>query len=683
MLNMKFVLAVLLLGISVVTVFGVGRRAMKAETYEVIVALLKGTFVVPVRDRTKAERTALVRFWRNREKFSLAEDGHTLLFDGKRVVKECDLESIVKQGVAATGGGGARKLNIKLRSVYTGLSRTNVQKYIGKSNKYRPLKARLHDRATFRPITAKEVHARHQIDLIDLTKWAVEYKGVSYGFVLMVVDVFSQYTWLRAVEMRDSSIIAEHLTMIYLEHGPPRVIEHEGSFEFHQAVEQLMESLQVKVMISSPYYPQSQGKVERSQRIQQIMCDLIDCKKQGVNWVNQLPFYAATINEFSKEKLTCSSPFRVYYSRKNNRVGNPILVNSENSCGDYERRDHFKYFIAYDHSDHLDALQTQGLTIVYDPQPDGNCQFDALANQLQNIGIQLCARALRTEIVRDLRMNPTTIGGISLEEYVPDNDLNAYLEQMDRDGTHGDHLTLQRAARIYNVNIVVFSSLGPHASNILSPSGSVDRDRPIVMLGHMAEDQGEHYLSVQPANTSVFDFVLPDASTANNHTEEDLSLSVPHVVPVAVSYDPMDANEADILLPDENNQAPLSQRNIDYNGNNSLPREIIQKIILLTLKSDYSMLGTFNRVSLMFRELASFFHPQVYLDNRIIDDLNLRDAIEVEISVQRIISYAGASSRLALRLGELFSANPMWFDAWLIVSVLNYRRFVISDIFWK
>lgn len=44
-----------------------------------------------------------------------------------------------------------------------------------------------------------------------------------------------------------------------------------------------------------------------------------------------------------------------------------------------------------------------------------------------------------------------------------------------------------------------------------------------------------------------------------------------------------------------------------------LPSVILSRIIEFSLKQDMSMLGTFNQVSLLFRELSAPFHPNLYI----------------------------------------------------------------------
>ena len=59
-----------------------------------------------------------------------------------------------------------------------------------------------------------------------------------------------------------------------------------------------------------------------------------------------------------------------------------------------------------------------------------------------------------------------------------------HLASMAQDGEYGDQITLQVAAETFNIEILVVSSLGPHATAV------------IAQLGHFAEGDGEHYVCV-------------------------------------------------------------------------------------------------------------------------------------------------------------------------------------------
>ena len=162
---------------------------------------------------------------------------------------------------------------------------------------------------------------RHQIDLMDMgRKGSVKFNGLSYRYVLSVMDVFSRFVWLRPINKKMSKNIADELRNIYLEHGPPRVIQCDQGGGFKGAVKELCRQLGIKIICSSPYHPQSQGKVERSHRAlrSKMEYDIIQMGSKGVNWVQRLPNYQRILNEDPKEVLAYKTPFEVYFARKCN-----------------------------------------------------------------------------------------------------------------------------------------------------------------------------------------------------------------------------------------------------------------------------------------------------------------------------------------------------------------------------
>jgi transposase InsO family protein len=91
-----------------------------------------------------------------------------------------------------------------------------------------------------------------------------EYGDVVYRYVLSLMDVFSRFVWLRPLVKKSSSHIAAYLREIYAETGPPRIVQSDRGNEFRGAVLKLLREMNIKAIKSSPYHPESQGKVERS-----------------------------------------------------------------------------------------------------------------------------------------------------------------------------------------------------------------------------------------------------------------------------------------------------------------------------------------------------------------------------------------------------------------------------------
>lgn len=48
-----------------------------------------------------------------------------------------------------------------------------------------------------------------------------------------------------------------------------------------------------------------------------------------------------------------------------------------------------------------------------------------------------------------------------------------YVASMAQDGEYGDQITLQAAAEIFNIEILVVSSLGPDATVVIAPASTI------------------------------------------------------------------------------------------------------------------------------------------------------------------------------------------------------------------
>ncbi len=110
----------------------------------------------------------------NKGCYTLSEDTDTLLCDGKQVLCSADFDRAVTDGLYASKGSGCRKLKKRIDTIYAGISEREIHRILGKSRKYQRLKARFLNKPLVRPIKAKYVHARHQIDLMSMQKWAIQ-----------------------------------------------------------------------------------------------------------------------------------------------------------------------------------------------------------------------------------------------------------------------------------------------------------------------------------------------------------------------------------------------------------------------------------------------------------------------------------------------------------------------------
>lgn len=161
-------------------------------------------------------------------------------------------------------------------------------------------------------------------------------------------------------------------------------------------------------------------------------------------------------------------------------------------------------------------LLNQGLAVRFDPPKDGNCPFSALCNQLTQIDIFRAQKTLREELVEYLQTHPDGADGFTLELFVG-SPWDEYFKSMACYGTYGDHLTLQAAVKVFQIQIIVFSTLGPTATQIISPANGGD---PLctLHLDHFAEGDGEHYISLSDLSNGQEEHV----PSQDNSQEENM-----------------------------------------------------------------------------------------------------------------------------------------------------------------
>lgn len=197
-----------------------------------------------------------------------------------------------------------------------------------------------------------------------------------------------------------------------------------------------------------------------------------------------------------------------------------------------------KFLIPLEKEDYEKIIEDQGFVIKYNPPGNGNCQFAALAHQLNDLGILRSPETLRDEIVEYLESNPLDHDGFPLLELVPECETwGDYLLYMMQNQTFGDQLTLYAAANLYNVNVRVISSLGVGADHTFSLSSSIPLTT--VYLGHFAENHGEHYVSLTPGvqnSVSGCNDFMEDEDDGGDAINDDDRPNVADVSDDAVQY---------------------------------------------------------------------------------------------------------------------------------------------------
>ena len=374
--------------------------------------------------------------------------------------------------------------------------------------------------------------------------------------------------------------------------------------------------------------------------------------------------------------------------------------------------------------DYVKAIKDQGFKLVYNPPRDGNCQFAALSHLARKIGIFRSPETVRKEIVAYLQSNPYDSDGFPLLEHLAENEFafwNDYIKHMAQDGTYGDQLTLYAAANLYNIDIHIVSSLGAGGQHVFHSSAS--NSTAIVYLGHLAENQGKHYVSLEPVMTDNFSVEEEGEGTDledltgeypgeneqdeskyemsdDNGDVESRSHSIVDIIDHGVGglggivVDAREVGQTNQTKQFENDiysQITLrgeEQIGLQFvsdedvgllaptvNGNcnvENLPNEVLEKIFQIVLISAVLCAGnacceyqSLCRVNRRFREVTERLYgmlPRVHISG------GLQSRV---VSVRSLIKKYGLSSGLVIELRRIIS-NPKWADAWLELNKEEY-----------
>lgn len=137
-------------------------RPLDDVSYETIFSLCEGTFNIPVLARIRSQKSACVRFWRDKKYFSVRKISgkKVLCFRGKEVLKMSEFDIVIESEFLHYKGVGSRKLKQRLVTRYEGFSELRVQKILSKSSLNQMVNAKFGNKAISRPIRASDIQVR-------------------------------------------------------------------------------------------------------------------------------------------------------------------------------------------------------------------------------------------------------------------------------------------------------------------------------------------------------------------------------------------------------------------------------------------------------------------------------------------------------------------------------------------
>ncbi|KAL3892385.1 hypothetical protein ACJMK2_004595 [Sinanodonta woodiana] len=229
---------------------------------DIIVVKLNGTFDVPIKKRM-FEQVKCLNVIRKRKDFTLDERG-SLLCGVKQFLIKGDLPGFVKRTFLKNKGSGTRVIYNKLKEKCTGFSKQAIIEIIYDSKYYHEKYPRFTNKPLPKTITEDEPGKRWQIDIINMKSQIVQYKGSTYKYILQIVYSYSRFVMPKPLKSKLSREVAKALEDVLMVNLAPDIIQCDNGQEFKgKSVKLLLKKYNIKMINSSPYDPQSQGKCER------------------------------------------------------------------------------------------------------------------------------------------------------------------------------------------------------------------------------------------------------------------------------------------------------------------------------------------------------------------------------------------------------------------------------------
>lgn len=233
---------------------------------------------------------------------------------------------------------------------------------------------------------------------------------------------------------------------------------------------------------------------------------------------------------------------------------------------------------------------------------------------------------------------------------------NDYVDYMAKENTYGDQITLFAAANIFNVDITITSSLGAGTQHTFHPS--TGNPFATVHLGHFAENQGEHYVSLASTSNS-----LQSGNGNNENIRED--------TPLASDDDNYDEDPYD--LPENHNDE--SSNGSDDTLQQLLNNDVLEIILKFALAAYPFMRASLRSVNRYFQHVVDKVpFPSVYIPEL--------EAKTVVISVRKLVSLKGKGSSAIQVIKNIVNISK-WYSAWIKLAPTEYGWFSVIGVFWK
>ena len=165
---------------------------------------------------------------------------------------------------ALGGFRGRDSMYNKLKRTTIGIQQKDVVDFLNNQSTQEVLQRRAGDRIkVVKPILTTFPHQHWEVDLIDMSFISNKADNRGYNYILMCVDLFSKFLWLRPIKKKEAAITAEAMHSIFMQGFIPKKVTHDNGTEWRGQFNEQLVMYGISYGGSLGYKPSTQGAVER------------------------------------------------------------------------------------------------------------------------------------------------------------------------------------------------------------------------------------------------------------------------------------------------------------------------------------------------------------------------------------------------------------------------------------
>ncbi|XP_038075930.1 uncharacterized protein LOC119743585 [Patiria miniata] len=217
-----------------------------------------------------------------------------------------DFWDVISSVHASIGHLKTRATYNKIKESYTGVPEKAVEKYIQLCLDCQLSKQQV-EQAPIMPIVSKDFMERGQLDLVDFSSNS----DCGFKYVAHFIDHFSKFSVIWPLRNKCCQEVADTLReRVFCVLGLPRILHTDNGGEFvGQAMELVVNNWPGKCTMvrGRPHHPQSQGCVERGNRVMKGLIRQHQITHQTREWVRFLPDVAYQMNSMKRRSINQSA----------------------------------------------------------------------------------------------------------------------------------------------------------------------------------------------------------------------------------------------------------------------------------------------------------------------------------------------------------------------------------------